>query len=148
MKKYEKPMIVKADDYAEGVYLASGVSEAGSTCFSTNVTVDQWDTDEKRFHVTISHHADDTHHSNGQTIVVSFPNTLNEVTFVEGGEVESYKKDGNTLVINATRHQNTYDNTSFNFGAKFSDVPWGVKPSEPTSVCYEMANHKADHSDF
>lgn len=147
MKDYKKPMIVSMGT-SEGVYLASG-----ETCYTAYCTVDQYDTQQKRFHVYITHDttALDGHHSHGQTIVVTFGNTPTNVTFVEGGQVDRWEFSGNTLTIYASRHLNGNSNaetTSFNFDCYFSDVPNGVAPSTPTAVCYDTAKHKSDHSDF
>ena len=148
MKDYKKPMIISMGA-SEGVYLASG--DGDSECYTAWVTVDQYDTDVKRFHVYTTHDTTslDGHHSHGQHIVVTFSNPLTEVTFVEGNQLQSWSYSGNTLTIYAGQHANhNPDTTSWNFGAKFSDCGPNVKPATPTAVCYDTAHHKQDHSDF
>lgn len=145
MKDYKKPMIISMGT-SEGVYLASGEVDGDGECYSAEVTVDQWDTAEKRFHVYV-YHKDADHHSHGQRIVITFPNSPTSCTFNETYKVGSHKLEGNTLTIIADRHQNQNDNTSFNFGVTFSDVPAGTKPGQPTAVCYDTAHHVTDGSE-
>lgn len=145
MKNYEKPMIVNVGS-AEGVYLASGAAGGDGECYTAWVTVDQWDTAEKRFHVYTKHTAD--HHSHGERIVITFPNTPVSCTFDETWKIGSHTLSGNTLTIVANRHATGNDDqTSYNFGIVFSDVPAGTKPGQPTAVCYDTAHHSTDGSE-
>ena len=91
MTNYESPVILRTEELAEGVYLASGCYTASAYIHQTP----QSGSGEYRIQVNGQHSAD--HTKEAQTLTISFS------LLVSGSGT-------NTLVINYNYHQNPTDN--------------------------------------
>lgn len=107
IKNYEKPMVFVNDEFAEGVYMASGV---GSACYTASGNITQRpETGRPTYVIQLNgrHDAADGHTNDAQTVTVSFNQA---VTFVScSGRLVS--GDGTaTIVLAYNYHQNAHDN--------------------------------------
>lgn len=118
MRKYERPMILKTEDLAEGVYLASG--ETSADCWTISApSVQDWNGSHHIFEVQCSHTPAVQHISGNTEVVITFSEPVTDVysefpcTF-----------SGNTAVINRTLLADAYgsgDHVTYKVWAKASD---------------------------
>lgn len=102
MTNYESPVILRTEELAEGVYLASG-------CYTAKAIIHQTPQDGRgtySIQVNGQHNADHTKEAQTLTISFSLPVTY---TSSSGGSLVS-GSGTNTLVINYNYHQNPTDN--------------------------------------
>lgn len=103
-KEYVKPVVEMNEEFAEGVYMASG--DGQDTCYTTTARICQ-----KIYggyyciQVNGKHHAD--HTKEAQTLHISFNLPVEYVS--SGGSLAS-GNNSNTLKINYHYHQNPIDN--------------------------------------
>lgn len=108
MKKYERPVIIKNEELAEGVYAASGASVAD--CYSASCSIHQRPENGRgdyRIQMNAVHAAADGHHSGKQTFIISFNQPVEYV--YSNGTLSSGDGTG-TLSIDFEYHNNGYDN--------------------------------------
>lgn len=101
MTNYESPVILRTEELAEGVYLASG-------CYTATAIILQTPQDGRgdyRIQVNGQHNAD--HTKEAQTLTISFNQPV--VYSSSGGSTVS-GSGTNTLVISYNYHQNPTDN--------------------------------------
>ena len=107
MEKYVKPVVVVNEDYAEGVYAASGDGD----CWSVWVKGEQdWtgpDSGNHIFEIAASHSTDVTHISSATTIVVTFSSNITNA-YAENGTDYSVSFSGNTAYITRTLLADAY----------------------------------------
>ena len=101
MTNYESPVILRTEELAEGVYLASGCYTASAYIHQTP----QSGSGEYRIQVNGQHSADHTKEAQTLTISFSLP-----VTYTSSGGSLVSGSGTNTLVINYNYHQNPTDN--------------------------------------
>ena len=97
MTNYESPVILRTEELAEGVYLASGCYTASAYIHQTP----QSGSGEYRIQVNGQHSADHTKEAQTLTISFSLP-----VTYTSSGGSLVSGSGTNTLVINYNYHQN------------------------------------------
>ena len=111
MKTYVKPVVLAAEELAEGVYTASGSTAAGGAdCYEVSAYIHQTpETGRKdyRIQVNAKHAATDNHHSGVQTLHLSFNQP---VTYVSSNGTLAGGDGTNTIDIKYTYHNNAYDN--------------------------------------
>ncbi len=104
MRNYEKPIVLRNDELAEGVYLASG------DCYTVSYRIHQKpETGRGDFRIQFDavHAAADGHHSGEQVLVITFNQAVTYVS--SNGTLES--GDGtSTLRIDYSYHNNASDN--------------------------------------
>ncbi len=113
MKNYEKPIILRSDELAEGIYLASGVgpgggSTGGTDCYTVSGEIKQTPQQGREnycIQFDAVHAAD--HHSTGQVLVVSFNQP---VTYVSSKGTLSGGDGTSTLRIDYSYHSNFEEN--------------------------------------
>lgn len=101
MTNYESPVILRTEELAEGVYLASG-------CYTATAIILQTPQDGRgdyRIQVNGQHNAD--HTKEAQTLTISFNQP---VVYSSSNGVSVSGSGTNTLVINYNYHQNPTDN--------------------------------------
>lgn len=101
MTNYESPVILRTEELAEGVYLASGCYTASAYIHQTP----QSGSGEYRIQVNGQHSVDHTKEAQTLTISFSLP-----VTYTSSGGSLVSGSGTNTLVINYNYHQNPTDN--------------------------------------
>lgn len=126
MKGYEKPMVMVADGFSEGVYAASGASAdtsagASSTdCWTVSGrSVQNWNGSHNIFEISARHSNSTDHNSIETTVTVVFNNTI----------TDAYSEfpctfSGNTATVTRTLFANGYqsgDNYTFKVWAKAAD---------------------------
>ena len=102
MTNYESPVILRTEELAEGVYLASG-------CYTATAIILQTPQDGRgdyRIQVNGQHNAD--HTKEAQTLTISFSLPVTYTSSSSGSLVSG--SGTNTLVINYNYHQNPTDN--------------------------------------
>lgn len=101
MTNYESPVILRTEEFAEGVYLASG-------CYTATAIIHQTPQDGRgdyRIQVNGQHNAD--HTKEAQTLTISF----NQPVVYSSSQGSIVSGSGtNTLVISYSYHQNPTDN--------------------------------------
>ena len=104
MKNYEKPIVLRNDELAEGIYLASG------DCYTVSYRIHQkpeTGRGDYRIQFDAVHAAGDGHHSGAQVLVITFNQAVTYVA--SNGTLES--GDGtSTLRIDYSYHNNASDN--------------------------------------
>lgn len=112
MKKYEKPLLIANEGFAEGVYAASG--DAGSQidgdCYTTTARIHQKpETGRGDFRIQVDgkHAATDGHHSGEQHLFLSFNQTVTYSS--SNGELVS-GDNTSCLEIKYGYHNNASDN--------------------------------------
>jgi hypothetical protein len=104
MRNYTKPIIVKNNEFAEGVYAASG------ECYSVNFQIHQKPEvgrGDYRIQVNGVHAATDGHHSGEQVLTINF----NIPVIYKGSNGTLIGGDGtNTISIKYNYHNNQNDN--------------------------------------
>ena len=101
MTNYESPVILRTEELAEGVYLASGCYTASAYIHQTP----QSGSGEYRIQVNGQHSADHTKEAQTLTISFSLP-----VTYTSSGGSLVSGSGTNTLVIKYNYHPNPTDN--------------------------------------
>lgn len=108
MKDYEQPLVLRTEETAEGVYMASGASESISVereCWTLEIRRDQADAGGyATFRVHGVHSNEVTHISTKTTIVAEFSDT------VTGAEFEGFEANvsGNRVTLTRESHANAY----------------------------------------
>lgn len=105
-KEYVKPVVEMNEEFAEGVYMASG--DGQDTCYTTSARIHQTPQEGRgdyRIQVDGKHHAN--HTKEAQTLHISFNLPVEYVS--SGGSLAS-GNNSNTLKINYNYHQNPTDN--------------------------------------
>lgn len=113
MRNYEKPIILRSDELAEGIYLASGVgpgggSTVGTDCYTVSGRITQTpETGRDSYCIQFDavHSAD--HHSTGQVLVISFNQP---VTYVSSQGTSCSGSGTSTLRIDYNYHSNYEEN--------------------------------------
>ena len=85
MKTYEKPMIIKVEDVAESVYMASG-----SECYTVNVRftqLPQLGNEVYIMQIDAAHNA--SHHSTGQVLILTFNQSVEFVGCTGNGAYQN-----------------------------------------------------------
>lgn len=106
---YERPTVVKSDDLAEGVFMASG---DGSACYTTTANIHQVpETGRGDYRIQVDGHHDtssgDKHCNDWQQLVISFNNP---VTYKSSNGQLVSGDNSTTLTIQYSYHQNSIDN--------------------------------------
>ena len=103
---YEKPTVIKSNDLAEGVFMASGGT--GSGCYTTTARIHQKpETGRGDYRIQIDAKHDAAHHSTHQVLTISF----NEAVQYSWSNGTLKSGDGtNTLVVEYKYHNNGNDN--------------------------------------
>lgn len=106
MKKvYEKPMAMATEEYAEGVYMASG-STVGKDCWDIQPkSVQSWNGWAHVFEIKITHSKSVEHISNATTAVLTFNHAITSAS-AEGNCSASVS--GNKVTVVRTLHANGY----------------------------------------
>ncbi len=79
MKNYEKPVLMKEEDLAEGVYAASGDVTSGGDCWTVEpVSVQDWNGSHHVFEIRCRHTNAVEHISSATTVVLTFNNELTD----------------------------------------------------------------------
>lgn len=120
MRNYTKPIIVKNDELAEGVYAASG------ECYSVNFNIHQKPEigrGDYRIQVNGVHAAADGHHSGEQVLTINF----NIPVIYKGSNGTLVGGDGtNAISIKYNYHNNQNDNIGLGDVIVESDVGLAV----------------------
>lgn len=106
MERYVKPVVLVNEDFAEGVYAASGSVFSGtSDCWSYDFyEVQPWSGEGKVFEVKLTHHVDLEHISASTTLVVTFSQPL-----TYGNAEFDYVVSGNTITITRSLLADAYN---------------------------------------
>lgn len=113
MKKYEKPVVILNDGFAEGVYAASGGDE-GAECYTITARITQKpETGRENYCIQVDalHGAD--HHSTGQTFVITFNQPVQFVSCYAQGASLAGGDGTNRLKIDLSYHNNFSENIGF-----------------------------------
>jgi len=107
MKDYVQPIVLAAEEMAEGVYAASGT---GDDCYTVSAYIHQrpeTGREDYRIQVDAVHAADDGHHSGVQTLHLYFNQPVDYVSSNGTGASGSGSME---LVITYSYHNNGNDN--------------------------------------
>lgn len=112
MKQYERPTVMLTEGIAEGVYMASGDGAGGGgDCYTVTARIHQkpeTGREDYRIQVDATHAA--THHSTGQTLIISFNMPVNYVSCnARGAKLES--GDGTDTLTIGLGYHNNFDET-------------------------------------
>lgn len=116
MKDYVKPVVLAAEDTAEGVYAASG-----DDCYTVTARIHQRpETGRGDFRIQVDgvHAAGDGHHSGEQTLYLYF----NQPVEYSSSNGNGYSEEGTTLVIYYSYHNNGNDNIGLGDVCVISDA--------------------------
>ena len=78
MKGYEKPMVMVNDGLSEGVYAASGATEAADCWTVDPVSVQDWNGSHHVFEIRCVHSTAVQHISSATTVTLTFSNALTD----------------------------------------------------------------------
>jgi hypothetical protein len=132
MKNYEKPIAFADENYAEGIFMASG---EGSDCYTVSATRTQTPrTGFERyvFQVNAQHHADPTHTTNEQELVITFNYP---VTYYSSGGTYLAGNGTNTLHIKYSNFHNASDNFGVGDVSVTSDEPANLAVTSIYLLC-------------
>lgn len=148
MKSYEKPIAVVNDGLSEGVYAASGAGSAD--CWTINpYSVQDWSGSHHVFEIKIIHSDAVKHISQSSTSVLTFSNTLTDVSS-EGNVSVSFS--GNTVTAVRTLHANAYqsgDVATFKIFARAADeaTTKALTITGATISCEKVVNVQGEGGD-
>lgn len=106
MKGYIKPMVIKSEDVAESVYMASG-----SECYTVNVRftqLPQLGNEVYIMQIDAAHNA--SHHSTGQVLTLTFNQSVEFVGCTGNGAYHISGTAANVIKIGYTYHSNNTEN--------------------------------------
>lgn len=121
---YNKPMVLLNDDFAEGVYMASGgrAGESSSDCWTIDVpSVQDWNGSHHVFEPHCVHSNAMEHISTAITVSVTFNHTVTDAYSENGWECTV---NGSTVTVTRPSHANAYksgDNVTFKIWAQTAD---------------------------
>ena len=126
MPKYEKPIAISNEDFAENVFMASGgVSADGSSstdCWTVGGrSVQDWNGSHNVFEMSAKHSTSVTHITTKVVFTYTFSNTITDA-YSEGGNGVEFS--GNTVTVTRNLHANGYysgDGVTFKVWAKSID---------------------------
>ena len=119
---YKKPMILAANDLAEGVYAASGAAD----CWSGYAqSVQDWTGSHHVFELRLQHSTDVEHISTAVTVTLSFSQPLSNVYAENGWECSV---NGSTVTVTRPSHANAY-----NSGDSVTFKVWATTGDEATT---------------
>ena len=141
MTNYESPVILRTEELAEGVYLASGCYTASAYIHQTP----QSGSGEYRIQVNGQHSADHTKEAQTLTISFSLP-----VTYTSSGGSLVSGSGTNTLVINYNYHQNPTDNIGLGKlqCLRSSDITESGSKRECSVICGDRRYGSTNMRDF
>ena len=117
---YEKPTVIKSDELAEGVFMASGDGNESTDCWTVSgKSVQDWTGSHHVFEISAQHSTSVTHITTQVVYTIHFSQAL----------ADAYSEfdctfSGNTAVVTRNLHANGYhsgDNVTFKVWAKAND---------------------------
>lgn len=143
MKKYEKPLLIANEGFAEGVYAASGADSSSaddSDCYTATASIHQkpeTGRGDYRIQVNGVHAASDGHHSGEQHLFLSF----NQSVTYSSSNGELVSGDNTSCIeIKYNYHNNGNDNIGLGDVIVTSDA--GLAVSSATLTCnYDCGQH-------
>ena len=103
MKSYEKPMVMVNDGLSEGIYAASGATEAADCWTVTPVSVQDWNGSHHVFEIRCVHSTAVEHISSATTVTLTFNNALTDAY-----SEFSCSFSGSTVTVVRELHANAY----------------------------------------
>ena len=102
MRDYIKPMVIKSEDVAESVYMASG-----SECYTVNARFSQLpELGNEVYIIQMDATHDASHHSTGQVLTVTFNQAVEFVGCTGNGAYHISGTPANVIKIGYTYHNN------------------------------------------
>ena len=128
MKNYVKPMVIKSEDVAESVYMASG-----SECYTVNVRFTQFpELGNEVYIMQIDAAHDASHHSTGQVLTLTFNQPV-EFVGISGTAA-------NVIKIGYTYHSNNTESIGLGSVTVKSDSGLALP------VCSLSCNETCEHN--
>lgn len=147
MKGYEKPMVIVNDGLSEGVYAASGATEAADCWTVSAKSVQDWNGSHNVFEVHCVHSNAVQHISSASTVTLTFNNTVTDAS-----SEFPCQFSGNNVTITRELHANAYqsgDDVTYKVWVKSADeaTTKGLACVGATISCTKTVNVQGNGGD-